>query len=281
MENSIYKFNELDLNSWKQTFDKIHSYSQLLSDIKSKFTPHQKNWEEHSLKVYAKGLTTTSIPAIRNGSVEALDLNLNFVEHKLKIISKNERLSLDLDNYTVAQFSKVLVKILNDLGIDYKLPEGRFNENDDNSYQATAVENYWDALKQIYFILLRFKGSLLEETSNINFWPHHMDLALLVFNGKLIPGKDPKDWDNSREQMNFGFSPGDSGIPEPYFYVTAYPFPEKTISKSLPGRAYWNKEGWKGAVLSYSNLIKEEIPDKTLLEYFTLTKKLIDEERGR
>ena len=76
---------ELKYSKLKSTRDTIQSYAQILSDIKSTFTPHLKNWEEHALSIYAKGLTTTPIPIDLKDRVEALDLNLNFQEHKLKI----------------------------------------------------------------------------------------------------------------------------------------------------------------------------------------------------
>jgi hypothetical protein len=61
---------------------------------------------------------------------------------------------------------------------------------------------------------------------------------MLVFSGKLVDGKDSNDWSSSREQMNFGFSTGDDGIPEPYFYVTAYPFNQKLLNEPLPPAAF-------------------------------------------
>ncbi len=279
MKNSIYNFEELDLYNWKQTLNKIQGCAQLLSDIKSKFTPHQKNWEEYSLKIYAKGLTTTAIPVPAKGKLEALDLNLNFVEHKLKIFLGKERLSIDMDKYTINSFANELTKILNDCGVEYKLPEGKFESDDNSSYDRLYIEKFWNSIKQFYFILLNFKGELLEETSKINFWPHHMDLALLVFSGRLIPGQDPNNWDYSREQMNFGFSPGDSGITEPYFYITAYPFPEDVLSKKILNGTHWNEEGWKGAIMNYSNLLNDESPGKSLLNFFTSVKSIVDEER--
>ena len=43
---------------------------------------------------------------------------------------------------------------------------------------------------------------------------------------RKIPGQDPADEESSDKQMNFGFTFGDEGIPEPYFYITAYPLPD-------------------------------------------------------
>ena len=89
--------------------------------------------------------------------------------------------------------------------------------------------------------MMTFKGDKLKETSNINFWTHRFDLAMLMFNGKLISGQDPNNWDYSREQMNFGFSFGDEVITNPYFYITQYPFNDKLFELNLTHGAYWHK----------------------------------------
>lgn len=276
---SEYNFQQLDLEEWKDTRDFIQSMAGLCAGIKAAFTPHQKNWEEHSLKVYAKGLTTTTIPVIINGSIETLDLNLNLIEHSLKIFCGRARLSVPFENQSSLSFAKETVRILNELGVEYGLKEDDYSNSNMGSYDKAQAENYWHALKQIYFILLEFKGGLMEETSNINFWPHHFDLAMLWFSGRLIPGKDPSDWDHSREQMNFGFSTGDKRIPEPYIYITAYPFNEELIKTELPENAYWLTEGWKGAVIKYSKLTNKDNPEQILGKLFndllTLNKALI------
>ena len=123
--------------------------------------------------------------------------------------------------------------------------------------------------------MLEFKGEQLLETSSINFWSHHFDLALLLFSGNLIPDKDPEDWDNSREQMNFGFSFGDEGVAEPYIYITAYPFNEELLKHKLPSNAYWNKEGWNGAILKYSDVQRANKPKDDILDFMNTIRKLV------
>ncbi len=263
-----YKFPELDLSDWKETRNTLRSFSQLLSNIKQIYFPHQKNWDEHSLSIYAKGLTTGTIPVWINGKLNTLDLNLNFYESKLKIFCSDARLSIDMLDQSPKSFANDVTKTLNALGIDYKLPKNRFDSGEVN-YDKDKAICFWNILKQVYFILQTFKGSIHLETSNINFWPHHFDLAMLVFSGKLIDGKDSNDWSSSREQMNFGFSTGDEGITEPYFYVAAYPFDDELLNKDLPHKAYWHAAGWKGAVIKYNSLVEIENPDKVLLEFFS------------
>jgi hypothetical protein len=60
--------------------------------------------------------------------------------------------------------------------------------------------------------------------------------------------------------MNFGFTFGDEGIPEPYFYVTAYPLPEPFPTHELPPGVEWHSEGFTGAVLRYQRLGQEPDP---------------------
>jgi hypothetical protein len=114
--------------------------------------------------------------------------------------------------------------------------------------------------------LKRFKAKQHVETSPVQLWPHHFDIALLVLPGRKIPGEDPRDAELSDEQMNFGFVPGDEGIREPYFYATAYPNPKRP-RPTLPRGARWQKRGWDGAVLPYAALIAARNPQKRLLEF--------------
>ena len=106
-------------------------------------------------------------------------------------------MSVSLEDQSPLSFAKETAEILNNTGVDYSL--------DEEKYSKGKAEDYWSALKQVYFILLQFRGGIIEETSNVNFWPNDFDLAMLWFSGRLIPGQDPSNWDYSREQMNFGF----------------------------------------------------------------------------
>lgn len=227
----------------------IQNYAQALSDVKGAFSAHQKNWEEYSLKVYAKGLTTTPIPIKRGDYFDALDINLNMVEHKVGIFCAGERLSIELKGQSQYQFVNQLKSELKSLDIEYLIHEDKLSDSLEYNYLNKYVERIWHILREIYFGMLEFRSNKLEEMSNINFWPHHFDLAMLMFNGKIISDQDSENWDYSREQMNYGFSFGDEAIKDPYFYITQYPFNNKMLELKLTGDAYWHKENWKGAVL--------------------------------
>ena len=77
----------------------------------------------------------------------------------------------------------------------------------------------------------------------VRCWPHHFDIASLIALGGS--GGDART-------IGFGMTPGDESYPEPYYYVTPWPYPP---AGSLPPLAagMWNTEGWTGAVLRASD----------------------------
>ena len=66
--------------------------------------------------------------------------------------------------------------------------------------------------------------------------------------------------------MNFGFTFGDEGICEPYFYITAYPLPEVFPGLSLPPGTKWHSEGFSGAILPYRSLLENANPADYLVD---------------
>ena len=82
----------------------------------------------------------------------------------------------------------------------------------------------------------------------VRVWPHHFDI------GSVLPLGAGADED--APSIGIGLSPGDDGIPEPYFYVT--PWPSLGAGESLPDLAApgrWHREGWTGAVLTGADLV--------------------------
>ena len=263
----------IDYINFAKTRDTVQLYAQLLSTIKGKLVPHQKNWEEYCLKFYSKGFTTTPIPIQTDNGLESLDLNINLIEHKLKIFYEDNRDEISLEDTTIAEFTNKLIEILNSYTIELEPPDNKFFSTDELFYDKNEITKLWNLFRHVYFLFLKFRGSTLKETSNINFWPHHFDLALLIFSGKLIDGQDPSNWDYSREQMNFGLSSGDAEIQQPYFYVTAYPFDEELLKIRLPKYAEWHKEGWNGLVIKLDQINNQK---ETMSSLFTLFSKLLE-----
>jgi hypothetical protein len=86
--------------------------------------------------------------------------------------------------------------------------------------------------------------------SEVRLWPEHFDIAIEM---------GPPD-----RRANYGFSPGDENHAEPYAYVGPW---TAEVSGEL-----WNAVGFRGAELSYGELLAASAPLATALEFFTLRK---------
>ncbi len=246
------------------SFEPLHHYARALGAIRRALTPLQKHWSHVSLRVNATGLTTTPIPYHDT----AFEIALDFTTHSVRITTaRGSTWSARLRGQPLSQFWNDLNAALTALHIQPNAPKPNYPDAT-AAYDTARIENYWTALSRIDLLLKQFQGELRGETGPVQFWSHHFDLAMLWFSGRLVPGKDPADAENADEQMNFGFSPGDGGIPEPYFYITAYPAPDGFVNSPLPTGAVWHTQGWNGAVLHYKTLAASADPDALLLDYF-------------
>ncbi len=246
------------------SFEPLHGYTRALNMIRRALTPRQKHWAHVSLRVNATGLSTTPIPY----QSELFELALDFVTHRVIITtSRGARWETRLRGQPLSQFWQELNDALGAMKIFPNATKPDYADAAPN-YDAAPIENYWRALSQADILLKQFQGELRQETSPVQFWAHHFDLAMLWFSGRLVPGQNPDDEENADEQMNFGFSVGDGGIPEPYFYITAYPLPENFIGSPLPNGAYWHTEGWNGAVLLYKTVVESDAPDALLMDFW-------------
>lgn len=100
---------------------------------------------------------------------------------------------------------------------------------------------------------------------DIRCWPHHFDIATLI----------PIEEDNKGEMtksIGVGLSPGDDQINEPYIYVNVWPQIDfELLSSSKLSAGNWNKEGWSGSVLNYSDFIngdQQKIQEQFISEAF-------------
>jgi hypothetical protein len=195
-------------------------------------------------------------------------MTLDLTAHKLVIVSsRGEQWQKPLSGQSSAAFCEEALAALAGLDIHPEIDRSLFNDTTPGAYDRDAVTRYWQALSQIDPIFKQFKGELRQETGPVQLWPHHIDLAMLWFSGRLVPGVDPTDEESADEQMNFGFSPGDGGIPNPYFYITAYPRPDGLTNTPLPADAYWHTQGFTGAILMYEALVTASQPKEKLLTF--------------
>jgi len=135
-------------------------------------------------------------------------------------------------------------------------------------YDESAAADYWAALKEINRITNNFRSELSGERSPVQLWPHHFDLSMSWFSGRLVPGKDLNDVESSKGQMIFGFSTGDDIITDAYFYITAYPPPNGLQNLQISEGARWNTDGFQGGLMMNRTFAGADNPEEKLLNYF-------------
>jgi hypothetical protein len=262
-----HHFPPLPLAAWQATRGTLHGYLNVLGDVRAALSARQKHSSHRSLRVAAAGLTTTPIPY---GAL-TVELLLDLANHRLLITnSRGEQWQQPVRGQAAGEFYDQVMGGLALMGVPAPVERARFAPMPPGEYDTAAVERFWLALTQVDGLLKRFRGTLRGETSDVQFWPHGLDLAMLWFSGRLIPGKDPNSPRDADEQMNFGFSTGDAGIPEPYFYATAYPLPAALPSTPLPEGVVWHNQGWQGAVLRYAALVEDSNAGERLVNYWSV-----------
>ena len=261
-------FADLSLSTWRGTRDTLQGYSRLLGAIRHSSSHRQRQWAHVTLQVVPEGFITTPIPS---GS-GTFGLRLDLVHHKLRILtSGGQNLELPLEGQSLARFYSEVMGALKGLEVGTEVDAEPFSETSPSEWDREAIGRYRQALVQVDTVFKAFKGEHREETTPVQLFPHHFDLALSWFSGRQVLGQEGKDEGWSDEQMTFGFVTGDEAIAEPYLYATAYPEAEGYVGSDLPERAYWNEVGFSGAVLPYSALVQANQPVRLLAEFLRQT----------
>jgi len=263
------KLSSLTLNDWVGTRGTIQKYAQMLGAIRENSTEPHPHWWHISLRVTDNGLTTTPLPVVKDSTDKTFEVILDFQNHKLRIESNYRELKqISLTGQSLSALCDETCSLLTDIGVTPSVDKSKFMDGKLGKYDPDYVTKYWMALKEINKLMNKFRDELGGERSPVQLWPHHFDMSLSWFSGRLVPEKDPNDAESSKEQMMFGFSTGDDGIPDSYFYITAYPIPEGFPNFDMPEGARWNTNGFQGGVMMYDTFANSNNPQEKLLNYF-------------
>lgn len=257
-------FPALDIEPIVDTRDALHAYAGILGGWLKSCRPKRKHWWHASLRPSLTGLATGVAHA---GMSFELELNLRQSLLYGRTLEGAE-LAETLHGQSARELAKKIEDFLTTNGINARfVPEvGGHGENGFADYAAEHARSLAHILNSVSGAMSSFRAGIPEETSPIQLWPHHFDLSMLWLPGEKIAGQDPENEEYSDKQMNFGFTFGDEGIPEPYFYVTAYPLPDGFPSLRLPVGTSWRTDGFNGAVLPYRLLIESSDPNGYLLD---------------
>jgi len=260
------KFPEVDAVALDATRQAIHAYSRAAGDWAKAMRKKRKHWWHASLRPSLYGLTTGVIYGDTDFEIE-----LDLAASRAHVRTCNATVSERLTGQSSARVAATIRNSLLAAGVDSALTPSADAATDDEypGYSADQANLMHRAIGSVAAALEDFRAGIREEKSPIQIWPHHFDLSMIWLPGHKVPDQDPADEEYADKQMNVGFAFGDESIPEPYFYVTAYPSPDALPSVDLPAGTTWKSEGFNGAVLLYKDLVAMNDPAAYLQELWT------------
>ncbi|MDJ0910469.1 MAG: DUF5996 family protein [Woeseiaceae bacterium] len=260
------KFPALDPSALDATRRAAHAYSKVAGAWAKATRKKRKHWWHASLRPSLYGMTTGVIYGDTDFEIE-----LNLAESCLEVRTCTSIHRERLVGQSSAELAEKIRSALFAAGVDEDLAPGADVESDYKypDYSPGQANRMHRTIGSVSAVLEDFRAGIREEKSPIQIWPHHFDLSMIWLPGTKVAGQDPANEEYADKQMNFGFAFGDDGIPEPYFYVTAYPLPDDMPNVELPEGTTWRSEGFSGAVLLYDDLIKNSDPAGYLLDLWS------------
>jgi hypothetical protein len=250
------------------TRDALHAYSRILGDWAAHCRTQRKHWWHGSVRPALNGLGT----GIIRHTVD-FEMELDVANSVLLVRTGDGReLSQALTGQAARGVAESVRDFLGENGIAARsmpaLREDAAQTQVHADYAAEHARIIGRVWRAVFTTLESLRNETREETSPLQLWPHHFDISMLCLPGEQIPGQDPANEEDSDKQMNLGFTLGDEGIPEPYFYVTAYPLPDALPDTLLPEGSYWHTSSFTGAALLYKTLLQQDDPSTYLLEFW-------------
>ena len=260
------KFPALDAASIAATRDALHAYARVLGGWASTCRKKRKHWWHASLRPSLYGLST----GVVYGAAD-FTLDLDLANAQLHIRTCRTEVTEKLRGQASRDVATLIRDVLVRAGVDSGLAPGEkaLSDIEFPDFSATESARLHRAFGSVAAAMEDLRAEMREEKSPIQVWPHHFDLSMIWLPGHKVAGQDPADEETADKQMNFGFTFGDAGIPEPYFYVTAYPVPDALPEIELPAGSSWRTEGFSGAVALYEDVAAATDPHAYLLDLWT------------
>jgi len=267
----------LPLESWKDTCDTLHMWTQIVGKVRLKLTPLVNHWWNVPLYVTARGLTTSRIAY----GARAFELRFDFLAHQLVLeTSEGTVKTLALKPQTVADFYAACMEMLHGEGIAVKIwrmpvevpdPVAFDEDTAHASYDAKTVERFWRILLSVDAVFQEFRAEFIGKVSPVHFFWGSFDLAVTRFSGRRAPERPGADAITreaySHEVSSVGFWPGTAGGPDAAFYSYAAPTPEGfSMARARPDAARWDA-GLGEFLLMYDVARSSGSPSRAVLEF--------------
>jgi hypothetical protein len=256
----------LPLAEWKDTYETLHMWTQIIGKIRLALTPLVNHWWNVTLYVTPRGLTTSTM----NYKDRVIQIDFDFI-NQLLLIATNEgpTKEIPLRPSPVSEFYHEVMFALESLGMPItiwttpvEVPNPLPFEQDQKhaSYDPVYAERIWRILAQSNRVLTEFRSRFIGKASPVHFFWGAFDLARFVATEAY-----------SHEVSSCGFWPGGGPINEPIFYAYAYPEPDGFKEYQIqPSEAFYNSAMGE-FLLPYDVVRRSESPDAVLTTFLQTT----------
>jgi hypothetical protein len=276
----------LPLESWRDTYDTLHMWTQIVGKTRLALAPAQNHWWQVALYLTPRGLTTSAMPL----GHRTFAVDFDFIDHHLHVrTSDGATGSLALVSRPVADFFAAYFGLLQSLQlsvtihpvpveVETAIPFAADREH--ATYDPDAANRCWRILVQADRVLKRFRGEFTGKSSPVHFFWGGFDLAATRFSGRPAPlhrGGVPNcpAWvmqqAYTHECSSCGFWPGGAVIAEPAFYAYAYPTPARFSECGVQPEAAFFSQELGEFILPYEAVRTTADPDEMLLAFFRST----------
>jgi Family of unknown function (DUF5996) len=285
MTATINQWPELPLAEWKDTYDTLHRWTQIVGKIRLALTPLQNHWWNSTLYVTPRGLTTSAMSY--NGRLFQIDFDF-FAHHLLIEATDGSVKTIALRSRSVSEFYQETMAALASLGIHVaiwttpvEVPDRTPFEEDQKhaSYDPEYAQRFWRILAQVSLVFTEFRSRFTGKASPVHFFWGAFDLAVTRFSGRTAPlhpgapncARFVMVEAYSHELSSCGFWPGGGPIDEPVFYAYAYPEPDGFKDYPIqPSEAFYHTE-IREFVLPYDVVRTAKSPEENLLSFLQST----------
>jgi hypothetical protein len=247
------RWPSLPLDSWHETKDTLHMWTQIAGKICLALTPRVNHFWNIAFQVSSCGLLTPTM-AYKG---RTFTLTFDFVEHELVLdVSDGTREALPLRSQTVADFYNAIMAMLGRAGIEVRIwtmpvevPDPiRFTQDTAHHvYDRDAARRFWEVLLAVKPVFDEFRSEFIGKCSPVHFFWGSFDLAVTRFSGQRAPERPGADSITreaySHEVISHGWWPGGGPYNDAAFYAYAAPEPAGLKTASVqPSAAFYSTE---------------------------------------
>ena len=271
----------LPLADWQDTYATLHMWTQIVGKIRLTLTPLINHYWNVPLYVTPRGLTTSAIPYQNR----IFEIRFDFIEHHLLIqTSDGATRAIALMPRSVADFYEELMTVLRSLDIEVNInstpdevsePIPFAEDHEHSSYDAEAVNRFWQILVQINTVFEEFRAQFIGKCSPVHFFWGSFDLAVTRFSGRRAPERQDADPITreaySHEVISHGFWPGGGDVSGPAFYSYTAPEPPGLNKASIRPEAAFYSQEISEFLLMYDDVRTADSPRQVLLDFLQIT----------